>query len=202
MKLLPLPVNDVSDGRSIPFLSSANSTLHYHRIVVVVGILINRLSTVVTNKRQIVHFDGLKLWEIYVSLDPIIPTNHLEWWYTSSIVIGIMIIVGTEAPRTKLNWFKWREIRHFKGPCNAECTLCKPNCFQLRHIYCLFHHSTFTSQGERWCSTYEVVSSCIIIVSKTPLTNVKGLKRRKVEQHKRFRYDECIITQYHSLQLR
>ena len=202
MKLLPLPVNDVSDGRSMLFLSSINSTLHYHRIVVVVGILINRLSTVVTNKRQIVHFDGLKLWEICVSLDPIIPTNHLEWWYTSSIVIGIMIIVGTEAPRTKLNRFKWREVRHFKGPCNAECTLCKPNCFQLRHIYCLFHHSTCTSQVEGWCSTYEVVSSCIIIVSKTPLTNVKGLKRRKVGQHEGFRYDECIITQYHSLQLR
>ena len=78
MKLLPLPVNDASDGRSIQLLSSINSTLHYHRIVVVVGILINRLSTVVTNKRQIVHFDGLKLWEIYVSRNSIIPTNHLE----------------------------------------------------------------------------------------------------------------------------
>ena len=78
MKLFPLPVNDVSDGISIPFLSSINSTLHYHRIVVVVGILINRLSTVVTNKRQIVHFDELKLWEIYVSRNSIIPTNHLE----------------------------------------------------------------------------------------------------------------------------
>ena len=202
MKLLPLPVNDASDGRSIPFPSSINSTLHYHRIVVVVGILINRLSTVVTNKRPIVHFDGLKLWEIYVSLDPIIPTNHLEWWYTSSIVNRIMIIVGTEAPRTKLNRLKWREIWHFKGPCNAECTLCKPNYSQLRHIYCLFQHSTSTIQRERWCSTYEVVSTCIIVVSKTPLTNIKDLKRRKVGQHKWFSHDECIITQYHSLQLR
>ena len=78
MKLLPLPVNDASDGRSIQLLSSINSTLHYHRIVVVVGILINRLSTVVTNERQIVHFDGSKLWEIYVSRNSIIPTNHLE----------------------------------------------------------------------------------------------------------------------------
>lgn len=195
MKLLPLPVNDASDGRSIPFPSSVNSTLHYHRIVVVVGILINRLSTVVTNERPIVHFDGLKLWEIYVSRNSIIPTNHLEWWYTSSIVNRIMIIVGTEAPRTKLSRLKWREIRHFKGPCNAECTLCKPDCFQLRHIYCLFHHSTFTSQVEGWCSSNEYASTCIIVVSETPLTNVKGLKRRKVEQHKGFRYYKWLITQ-------
>ena len=78
MKLFPLPVNDVSDGRSIPFLSSINSTLHYHRIVVVVGILINRLSTVVTNKRPIVHFDGLKLRKTYSSYYTLNNTNQGE----------------------------------------------------------------------------------------------------------------------------
>ena len=45
VKSAPFPVNSVSDGRSIYSDSSFNSTLHYQRIVIVVGILINRLST-------------------------------------------------------------------------------------------------------------------------------------------------------------
>ena len=57
MKLLPLPVNDVSDGRSMLFLSSINSTLHYHRIVVVVGTLINRISIRITSECSITQFD-------------------------------------------------------------------------------------------------------------------------------------------------
>ena len=102
MKLLPLPVNDASDGRSIPFPSSVNSTLHYHRIVVVVGILINRLSTVVTNKRPIVHFDGLKLRKTYSSYYTLNNTNQGE---------GVCSI---ETLNTKLNGLKRYEIGHFK----------------------------------------------------------------------------------------
>ena len=45
LKSLPSPVNDVSDGRSIVLFSSIKSTLHYQRIVIIVGIFINRLST-------------------------------------------------------------------------------------------------------------------------------------------------------------
>ena len=102
MKLLPLPVNDASDGRSIPFPSSVNSTLHYHRIVVVVGILINRLSTVVTNKRPIVHFDGLKLGKTYSSYYTLNNTNQGEG------------VCSTETLNTKLNGLKRYEIGHFK----------------------------------------------------------------------------------------
>ena len=102
MKLLPLPVNDASDGRSIPFPSSVNSTLHYHRIVVVVGILINGLSTVVTNKRPIVHFDGLKLRKTYSSYYTLNNTNQGEG------------VSSTETLNTKLNGLKRYEIGHFK----------------------------------------------------------------------------------------
>ena len=45
VKSAPFPVNNVTNGRSIVLFSSINSTLHYQRIVIVVGILINRLST-------------------------------------------------------------------------------------------------------------------------------------------------------------
>ena len=102
MKLLPLPVNDASDGRSIPFPSSVNSTLHYHRIVVVVGILINGLSTVVTNKRPIVHFDGLKLRKTYSSYYTLNNTNQGE---------GVCSI---EARLTNINGLKRSEVRHLK----------------------------------------------------------------------------------------
>ena len=50
MKLLPLPVNDVSDGRSIPFHFSVNSTPHYHRIIVFEGILLTQSPIAITNE--------------------------------------------------------------------------------------------------------------------------------------------------------
>ena len=68
MKLLPLPVNDVSDGRSMLFLSSVNLTLHYQRIVVIVGILISRLPAWTTCEYPFSKIDWLKLRKIYLIL--------------------------------------------------------------------------------------------------------------------------------------
>ena len=53
----PFPMNDVNDGRSIVFTCSIIPTLHYYGIVVVVGILINRFSTVVTPECTTTQFD-------------------------------------------------------------------------------------------------------------------------------------------------
>ena len=50
MKLLPLPVNDISDGRSIPCISSTNPTHHYHHIVVFERILLTHFPVTVTNE--------------------------------------------------------------------------------------------------------------------------------------------------------
>ena len=102
VKSAPFPVNNVSNGRSIVLFSSIKSTLHYQRIVIVVGILINRLSTVVTNKRPIVHFDGLKLRKTYSSYYTLNNTNQGEG------------VCSTETLNTKLNGLKRYEIGHFK----------------------------------------------------------------------------------------
>ena len=50
IRLFPLPVNDISDGRSIPCISSTNPTLHYHYIVVFEGILLTHFPVTVTNE--------------------------------------------------------------------------------------------------------------------------------------------------------
>ena len=50
-------MNDVNEGRSIVFTGFIIPTLHHYGIVVVVGILINRVSTVVTPECIVTHSD-------------------------------------------------------------------------------------------------------------------------------------------------
>ena len=171
MKLLPLPVNDASDGRSIPFPSSVNSTLHYHRIVVVVGILINRLSTVVTNKRPIVHFDGLKLRKTYSSYYTLNNTNQGEWWRSIETLL------------TNINRLKRSEVRHLKWLGILECIVTQSNRLKLGKSFASVHLLSPTNQSE-WVGGIETI-----------LTNLNRFKRFQLCQFKGLCWLECLVAE-------
>ena len=178
MKLLPLPVNDVSDGRSIPFPSSINSTLHYHRIVVVVGILINCFPIIITSDCFITQFDWLKLRKTYSSYYTLNNTNQGE---------GVCSI---ETLNTKLNGLKRYEIGHFKWLGILECIVIQLDWLKLRKTYFSLHSFIHTNQGEWWRRI------------ETILTNVNRLKRSEIRHFKWFGILECVVIQFDWLKLR